>query len=92
MQMKFKGVYAAVCVCVNLTSRISNFPDSPDTDGLPVQRWPTHTLFLPDHATRGYRYRLLAKVQRVSWTGSPGMVSYLQSCCGMFDQMLLIFF
>lgn len=77
MQMKFTGVYASVCACVNLTSRILNFPDSPDTDGLPVQRWPTHTLLLPDHAARGYRYRLLAKVQRVSWTRSPWMVSDL---------------
>lgn len=40
--------------------------DSPHTDGLPVQRRPSHALLLPDDATGGHRYRLLTQVQRVS--------------------------
>lgn len=51
---------------------ISCFVDAPYTDGVPIQRWPSHTLLLPTNAARGHRYRVLPKVQRVSPNTGPG--------------------
>lgn len=56
-------------------NKVSVSPDSPHSDGLPVQRGPPHTLLLPDHAARGHRHRLLAQVQRVSPNVHPACSS-----------------
>lgn len=40
--------------------------DTPNTDSFSIQRWSSHTLLLPNNATRGHRYRVLPKVQWVS--------------------------